>query len=55
MVWSLGSIIETLNQRGAQTVMVQKFLPEIALGDKRVLVIGGKLGAVLPGAYSARR
>ena len=39
---NLGSIIETLNQRGAQTVMVQKFLPEIALGDKRVLVIGGK-------------
>lgn len=39
---NLGSIIETLNRNGAQTVMVQKFLPEIALGDKRVLVIGGK-------------
>ncbi len=39
---NLGSIIETLNQDGAQTVMVQKFLPAIAQGDKRVLVIGGK-------------
>ena len=39
---NLGSIIETLNRGGAQTVMVQKFLPEIALGDKRVLVIGGQ-------------
>ena len=39
---NLGSIIETLNRDGAQSVMVQKFLPEIAEGDKRVLVIGGK-------------
>ena len=39
---NLGSITETLNNNGAQSVMVQKFLPEIALGDKRVLVIGGK-------------
>ncbi len=39
---NLGSIIETLNQHGAQSVMVQKFLPEIVAGDKRVLVIGGK-------------
>ena len=39
---NLGSIIETLNKNGAESVMVQKFLPEIAQGDKRVLVIGGK-------------
>jgi glutathione synthase len=39
---NLGAIIETLNQHGAQTVMVQRFLPAIAQGDKRVLVIGGK-------------
>ena len=39
---NLGSIIETLNKGGAQSVMVQKFLPEITKGDKRVLVIGGK-------------
>ena len=39
---NLGGIIETLNKDGAETVMVQKFLPAIAQGDKRVLVIGGK-------------
>jgi glutathione synthase len=39
---NLGGIIETLNKEGAQTVMVQKFVPEIKQGDKRVLVIGGK-------------
>ena len=39
---NLGSIIETLNRDGSQSVMVQKFLPEITEGDKRVLVIGGK-------------
>jgi glutathione synthase len=39
---NLGSITETLNRDGAQTVMVQKFLPDIVHGDKRVLVIGGK-------------
>ncbi|MDB5893343.1 MAG: glutathione synthase, partial [Rhodoferax sp.] len=39
---NLGAITETLNRFGAQSVMVQKFLPEIVHGDKRVLVIGGK-------------
>ena len=39
---NLGSIIETLNQGGATSVMVQKFLPDIVHGDKRVLIIGGK-------------
>jgi glutathione synthase len=39
---NLGSIVETLNQGGATTLMVQKYLPEITQGDKRVLVIGGK-------------
>jgi glutathione synthase len=39
---NLGSITETLNRHGAQSLMVQKFLPEIVNGDKRVLVIGGK-------------
>jgi glutathione synthase len=38
---NLGSITETLNRGGAQTLMVQKYLPEIVQGDKRVLVIGG--------------
>ncbi len=39
---NLGSIIETLNHHGTTTIMVQRFVPEIAQGDKRVLVIGGK-------------
>jgi glutathione synthase len=38
---NLGSITETLNKGGTQTVMVQRYLPEIVHGDKRVLVIGG--------------
>ena len=39
---NLGGIIETLNKDGAETVMVQKFLPAIVDGDKRILVIAGK-------------
>jgi glutathione synthase len=39
---NLGSIIETLNHHGATTIMVQKYLPQIVQGDKRVLVIGGE-------------
>jgi glutathione synthase len=39
---NLGAITETLNRDGAQTMMVQQYLPAIAQGDKRVLVIGGK-------------
>ena len=38
---NLGAIIETLNLDGARTLMVQRFVPEITQGDKRVLVIGG--------------
>ena len=40
---NLGAICETLNRGGAQTVMVQRYLPAIAQGDKRVLVIGGEV------------
>ena len=39
---NLGSIIETLNGNGVTSLMVQRFVPEITEGDKRVLVIGGK-------------
>jgi len=39
---NLGSIAETLTKDGQQTIMVQKFLPAIAQGDKRVLVIDGE-------------
>jgi glutathione synthase len=40
---NLGSIIETLNQHGSTTIMVQRYVPEITQGDKRVLVIGGRV------------
>ena len=39
---NLGSIIEQLGNNGATTLMAQKFLPEIAAGDKRVLIIDGE-------------
>jgi glutathione synthase len=40
---NLGSIIETLTSNGANTIMVQRFIPEITQGDKRVLLIGGEV------------
>ncbi|MDM0039614.1 glutathione synthase [Variovorax sp. J22G21] len=39
---NLGSITETLNKDGAETIMVQRFVPEIAAGDKRILIIAGE-------------
>ena len=38
-------IVETISQGGRRTVMAQRYLPEIALGDKRVTLIDG---AVVP-------
>jgi glutathione synthase len=35
-------IVETLTDMGRRTIMAQRFVPEIAKGDKRVLVIDGK-------------
>ncbi|MBU3669545.1 MAG: glutathione synthase [Polynucleobacter sp.] len=40
---NLASIIETLGENGSRTLMAQRFLPEIAQGDKRVLLIGGEV------------
>jgi glutathione synthase len=40
---NLGAIIETLTANGAHTIMAQRFIPEIAQGDKRVLLIGGEV------------
>jgi len=40
---NLGSIIETLTHNGRHTIMAQKFIPDIAKGDKRILLIGGKV------------
>jgi glutathione synthase len=39
---NLGAIAETLTADGRQTIMVQRYLPAIKDGDKRVLLIGGK-------------
>ena len=47
---NLGSIVETLNGSGGTSLMVQRFVPEITEGDKRVLVIGGQ-----PVPYSLAR
>jgi glutathione synthase len=38
-------IVETISQGGRRTVMAQRFIPEIAEGDKRVILIDG---AVVP-------
>ena len=35
-------IIETVTHYGRRTIMVQRYVPEIRDGDKRVLLIGGK-------------
>ena len=40
---NLASIVETLGENGSRTLMVQRCLPEIAQGDKRVLLIGGEV------------
>ena len=36
-------IVETVSQHGARTVMVQRFIPEIVDGDKRILLIAGEV------------
>lgn len=40
---NLGAVIETLGQQGARTLMAQRYLPAIADGDKRILLIGGQV------------
>jgi glutathione synthase len=39
---NLGVILETLTQYGTQTIMAQKYLPEIRKGDKRILMVNGQ-------------
>ena len=43
-------ILETITANGARTVMAQRYLPEIANGDKRVLLIDG-----VPAPYALAR
>jgi glutathione synthase len=40
---NLGAIVETLTDNGCRTIMVQRYIPDIVNGDKRVLLIGGKV------------
>lgn len=40
---NLGSVIETLTLNQQRTIMVQKYIPEIVHGDKRILLIGGQV------------
>jgi glutathione synthase len=40
---NLGAIIETLTDNGRRTIMAQRYIPEIVLGDKRILLIGGEI------------
>jgi glutathione synthase len=47
---NLNVIIETTTQLGQRTIMAQRFIPEIAQGDKRILLIDGK-----PAPYSLAR
>ena len=35
-------IIETLSELGTRTIMVQRYIPQITAGDKRILVIDGE-------------
>jgi glutathione synthase len=39
---NLGAILETVTRYGTETIMAQRFLPQIVDGDKRVLVIDGE-------------
>lgn len=36
-------VVETLTDNGRRTVIAQRYLPAIAQGDKRILLIGGKV------------
>ena len=40
---NLGSAIEMLTHHGQRTIMVQRYIPEITQGDRRVLLIAGKV------------
>jgi glutathione synthase len=40
---NLGALIENMTQLGKQTIMVQRTIPEISKGDRRVLLIGGQV------------
>ncbi|ETD69175.1 glutathione synthetase [Pelistega indica] len=39
---NLSSILELLTKNGTETIMAQRYIPEIVKGDKRILVINGQ-------------
>jgi len=39
---NVGVILETLTNHGRQTIMAQRYIPDIVRGDKRILVIDGE-------------
>ncbi|MFP8780112.1 glutathione synthase [Hydrogenophaga sp. RWCD_12] len=40
---NLGAIVETSTKNGTTTIMAQRYIPQIASGDKRILLIGGEI------------
>ena len=40
---NLGVVIETLTANGRQTIMAQRYIPDIVKGDKRILLISGNV------------
>jgi glutathione synthase len=39
---NVGVILETLTNFGTQTIMAQRYIPEIVKGDKRILIVDGE-------------
>lgn len=39
---NISVILETITQHGSRSIMAQRYLPEIAQGDKRIIVINGE-------------
>ncbi len=40
---NLNVILETVTKQGTETIMAQKFMPQITQGDKRILVVEGEI------------
>ena len=40
---NLNVILETVTQYGTETIMAQKFMPQITQGDKRILIVDGEI------------
>jgi glutathione synthase len=48
---NLNVILETLTGGGRQLALAQRYLPEIAEGDKRILLVDGEPVPYVPGAH----